>query len=476
MKTTGISLGLGAALLAVIALHLFEPDLSITWSYSHLSRDSWRVLAAVLLTVALPGIGAWAWTRPASMRPLDEHSGAVLAVVGLSVVAVVAVLGQLAPAPASNYDSIVLLDTMRGTRDGPMRWMLGTATLETLFSFLARGRDPTAFLAAANSAFAAVGILGLIAAGREVAQTRGEAIGLAVLVASAFGTLQITLGYLEIYPLALGILGSYIGLAARTLYRETSLVGCAVIAALAPFFYIGLALLAPSTIVLAVVIARRPGGLRRVGIAAAAGLAVAGLATLPHYGTPFAWSAFVADASADSHAQIGLQAGSPLLPLQYILSAKHLNEVFHSLLLVDPVGWLLLLGPGVALLSRSGTRTVSPFAAFLAAIATPYLVYAFWMDPLFGAYQDWDLWVTGAPAVSLLAAWAFIVWGRDQPRVTGALLGLALACASVHALARLHAIPIDAERHLRESPFHVSQERERERPQASRRPTHPSDA
>ena len=465
---------LGASLIAVLGLHFLSPALSITWSYAHLARDPWRVIAAAVLVSTLPALGAWGWQRPLGMRPLAPWSGRALAVAGVVTIATFALLGGFAPAPASNYDSIVLLDAIRGARDAPMRWMLGAATLETLYGLLAAGAGTTRFVASVNSALAAIGLLGLFVAGREVTRTRGEAVALGALVVSAFGTAQIAIGYVEVYPVALGVLGAYIGLAARSVQRDSSLVACAVIAGIAPFCYVGLALLAPSAVVLAIIVGRRPGGLRRVALAAGAGLAVAGLATVPEYGVPFAWTTFLADVAADSHAQIGLQQGSPLLPLRYIVSAEHLNEVVHSLLLVDPVGWLLLLGPGVALAVRRGLRAASPFAVFLGAIVLPYLLYSFSMDPLFGAYLDWDLWVTGAPAVSLLGGWAFLVWGREHPRSTGALLGLALACAGVHALARLHAMPFDAERHLRESPSHIS--RQDDRSQAIRRPNPLKDA
>jgi hypothetical protein len=42
------------------------------------------------------------------------------------------------------------------------------------------------------------------------------------------------------------------------------------------------------------------------------------------------------------------------------------------------------------------------------------------------------------------------------------LLGLALACSSVHLLARLNALDVEAERHLRESPSHIARDRRSE--------------
>ena len=129
MKGGLVTVGLGASLITVIALHFLEPTLSITWSYAHLSRDEWRMGAAALLSLALPAFGAWLWALPVSTDPLRIPSGPMLAVVGGLALSGVALLGAVAPAPASHYDSIVLLDSVRGTRDAPMRWMLGAAAL-----------------------------------------------------------------------------------------------------------------------------------------------------------------------------------------------------------------------------------------------------------------------------------------------------------------------------------------------------------
>ena len=139
--------------------------------------------------------------------------------------------------------------------------------------------------------------------------------------------------------------------------------------------------------------------------------------------------------------------------------------------MVDAAGWCVLvaLGPVVA---REGLRRgTDPLLLFLLAIAIPYVAYAWVMDPLYGAYLDWDLWAPGTPVVSLLAGWCFLQWARSRKRYAGALLGLVLACATTHALARLHATTIDRARHLLESPEHVSAS---QRGAARRAPTNDS--
>jgi len=447
--------GLALGLLGVIALHVFEPTLAITWSFAHLARDPWRVGLAIGLTLALPLLGAIAWPMPAGTRPLSRLRAPAAAVTAVVFVAAIATIGGMAPAPALTVDPLILLGSLVGTYEPPIRWMLGAWTLDVLTAPFRPGAPMQPLVGATNGALAAIGMLGLAVAVRKIALDRREAFAITALTWSAFGTLQISIGYLEIYPLALALLGIYVALAAGALRGDASLVGCAVVAALAPFFYIGLALLAPSTLVLAVVVARREGGVKRVAIAAGAGIVAAGAATLPVYGIPFAWHAFAADAAAASQPQVGLQPGSSLLPASYLFSAAHASEVLHSLLLLDGVGWLMLLGPGLAVCCSRRLRQPDPFALFLVSIALPYLAYVVAMDPIYGAYQDWDLWATGTPVISLLGAWAFVHWGRPSPRLTGALLGLALACAAVHALARLHAMDLDNARHQRESPVHA---------------------
>ena len=163
--------------------------------------------------------------------------------------------------------------------------------------------------------------------------------------------------------------------------------------------------------------------------------------------------AFVARAHADSGWQLGLSPTSSLLPLGDMLSGAHAREVVHTLLLVDGVGVLLLVLCGGWLVLHP--RTWSPQAALLALIVLPYLAYVVAMDPLFGAFADWDLFSYGAAATSLLGAYAFVVWGREHERAFAWLLGLAIASAGVHLLARWNALEVDLPRHLLESPYHA---------------------
>ena len=52
-------------------------------------------------------------------------------------------------------------------------------------------------------------------------------------------------------------------------------------------------------------------------------------------------------------------------------------------------------------------------------------------------------------------AYAFVVWGREHEHAFAWLLGLAIASAGVHLLARWNALDVDLPRHLLESPYHA---------------------
>src|SRR4029077_12672520 len=104
----------------------------------------------------------------------------------------------------------------------------------------------------------------------------------------------------------------------------------------------------------------------RIALGLLVAVALAGTATLPGFGAPFAWGAFVARAHADSGWQLGLSPTSSLLPPGYMLSGAHAREVVHTLLLVDGVGVLLLVVCGGWLVLHP--RAWSPEAALLALV------------------------------------------------------------------------------------------------------------
>lgn len=455
-RCLAVAAPLAAAFVATALVHLVPPPVAITWSFAHLDRHPALPVVAAMLLVVLPPLSAAAWRRPALGRPRGRMPWwtAPAAAAALGTVLVLAVRAGARP-PALSLDTWWLIETVRraGTE---MRWYLIVAA----YGVLARplGENPYAvelLVRQVNAMVGAAAVIVLVAAVRRLARTRGEAAAMALLVLSAMGVVQLVPGYLDVYPVPLLLLAVYLWTAFRVLDGAGHPAWPLAVAAVAPFFYVGLLLVLPSAAVVVVVELRRAGGWRRLLAASAAAAAVAGAATVPAFGRAFAWAAWRNAVAASSKRELGLSPTSSLLPLDHLLSWTHAAEVAHTLFLVDPVGWAMLGTAGVAVAATRWREPWHPAVPLLLGIAVPYLAYLVAMDPLWGAYADWDLFAYQVAATAILASWAFVTWGRGCPRACGLLLGLALAAASTHLLARWNAMHVDLRRHVHESPFHV---------------------
>ena len=447
-RPSAVALALAAGLAGELALHFLEPRLALTWSYAHLGRRAALRWLGIALVLALPAAGRCAWRQPGVDRPLGAVSWRST-LGGCALAGAVLALGRACPAPLVSIDPWFLVKSVAEGTGENGRWYLLLWSYERLGAAVRPWLDAPQVIRTVSGLAASVALVALAGAARRLGRTRGEAGAITLLAWSAFGTAQLVPGYLDVYPFALAVTALYLCTALGALAGDVHPGWPLALAFVAPFFYIGLVLLLPSTAVIALSAARRPEARAPLALGLLAAVAAAGAATLPGFGAPFAWRAFVARAHADSGWQLGLSPTSSLLPLGYLLSGAHAREVVHTLLLVDGVGVLLLVVCGAWLPRRD------PAAALLALLVAPWLAYVVAMDPLFGAFADWDLFSYGAAATSLLGAYAFVAWGRAAPRAFGWLLGLALAAASVHLLARWNALDVDLPRHLLESPYHV---------------------
>ena len=447
-RPSAVALALAAGLAGELALHFLEPRLALTWSYAHLGRRAALPWLGIALVLALPAAGRCAWRQPGVERPLGAVSWRST-LGGCALAGAVLALGRACPAPLVSIDPWFLVKSVAEGTGENGRWYLLLWSYERLGAAVRPWLDAPQVIRTVSGLAASVALVALAGAARRLGRTRGEAGAITLLAWSAFGTAQLVPGYLDVYPFALAVTALYLCTALGALAGDVHPGWPLTLAFVAPFFYIGLVLLLPSTAVIALSAARRPEARAPLALGLLAAVAAAGAATLPGFGAPFAWRAFVARAHADSGWQLGLSPTSSLLPLGYLLSGAHAREVVHTLLLVDGVGVLLLVVCGARLPRRE------PAAALLALVVAPWLAYVVAMDPLFGAFADWDLFSYGAAATSLLGAYAFVVWGREHERAFAWLLGLAIASAGVHLLARWNALDVDLPRHLLESPYHA---------------------
>ncbi len=454
MRTTCIATAivLTIALGAYLVLHFAEPVLSMTWSYAHLGRSPVLWILAALLVIGLPPLAVALAARPEASEPVRPWSWRAVAAWTVGLAAGLVVLGALFPTPHFSIDVLYYVEAVRDAKLENARWCLLLWFMIHLATALKHWIAADHLIRTTNGVFSAIALVALAGAARRLGRTRGEAIVITLLTVSAYGVAQLLMGYLDIYPTALAWTAVYLWTAFAALDGAMHPAVPLVIVTLAPFWYIGLVQLAPSAAVVVLVELRRTGGMRRLAIAAACALAVAGLATVPWFGRPFAWGTFFAAAKAQSKYELGLDPNSSLLPLDYMLSTLHAREVFHTLLLVDGVGWILLLACGAPLLLRG---RVDAKALVLVAIVGVSFAYVVTFDPVFGAYADWDLYSYGAAVSALLGAWALVTWGRACPRPAAALAGLALAASCVHLLARLNALNLDQAHHRAETPYHI---------------------
>jgi hypothetical protein len=459
-------------LAAAIALHVVEPASPITWSYAHLGRRPELRPVALLLVVALP-VAAMRLRRTSAWdAPLRGPSPAAVVGVALALGVGVWALGHVGspavPLPAGRalsrardffedkrfFVSSVNDDIMRIARWHLTLWTFHGLAVHTVGAPL--GGDVPQVVAAmiyrANQVLGVLALGALALAARALARTRGEAAAVWLLAVTSLGVLETATGYVDVYPTALAFTSLYLWTAVRAVRGELHPAWALGIAALGPFSYEGLLLLGPSAALVTIVAASGPGGRRRVALALAVAVVCAGAATLPVYGALFAWRRLATAMAADNAVALGWSPTSNLVPWQWFATALHAREVLHTLLLVDGTGVLLVVVLAPALARRVWRE---PALWVVGAVVAPYLAYVACMDPIYGAFADWDLFGYGAAATSLLGAALLVRWGRDDAPGFALVLGLAVAANAVHLLARYHALDVDLPRHIAESPRHV---------------------
>jgi hypothetical protein len=453
----GWAIGVGAA--AKIALHVLEPPLAITWSYGHLNRYPAMGWVALLLATLLPFLTARLERLPGAARPSAILRAPELLGLAAALSGIFLLVGWFFPSKAVSLDaSAFAVEVWKGDVS-THRWYLTITT----FSALHKGAEALSgvaipardFVSVANTALCGLAFALILGSASLLTRTRFECATLTLLSWTALGNLQLALYYMDIYPLVQLALAAFLFSGLRTIERDGHPIWPTLVGTVGLFFYQGLVLLLPALLLLLCAALRRPAGGRRVAVACAAALFLCAMATIPGYGAPLAFGPLLADLALDPTRPLGLSAESNFLPFSYLWSPVHLREFLHTFLLIDGVGSLLCLTTGGILTARILRGDFLSSAAVVLVLAATVVGYAFVMDPLWGAYRDWDLFSYAAVPTSLFGGYSFVAWCRAHPQWRGPLSGLLLAASLVHLAARLNAIELEAERHTEESPMHL---------------------
>ena len=182
------------------------------------------------------------------------------------------------------------------------------------------------------------------------------------------------MGYIDVYPAVQAFVSLFILGGVRAL-SGGGLTFPLVVAAIGPFAYVGLSLLAIPAAVLSSILLYRDGWRRVVGPALVAVVA-GGMCTTPLYGRPFDLVPFVESMRGISDAGLG---PGPLLPGWYFWTRYHLLDVLNSSVLIDGAGILLCLTLAWTIRSAVGW--------FLLSVFLPVFLHSIVTDPLFGPYS-----------------------------------------------------------------------------------------
>jgi hypothetical protein len=427
---------------ALLLLHLFEPDLPLAWSFAGLRLVWGSIVPGLAAAAAVTLVGILAWRSPLGRRPFPRVPPTVIAGGSVALWIALVIVGREWPAPDVCPDVMFLPHQLRSDGPGNGRWLLSVPLLQLIYAPFRDVAAAETVLRITNALFSTLSILLTCAIAARLGRSIREVVAVVLLVWTAFGSLQLAFGYVDIYPIVQVIVALYLWASLRYLDGDGRVLWPVLIAALGSCFYIGLILLGPSLLVIAWCSCRRR-EIDRLAVAVGAAIALVGLATVPPFGAPFAvgaWSERLASVSWR-----GLNPDRQTLPLGHMLGIRHAGEVLSTLVLLD--------GVGLALAATLSPRSLR--GAYLWSILASGLAFVVAMDPVWGPYSDWDLFSYLTLPISIAGALALVTWSRAQPRLAGLVLGLALATSVVHLMARLNSLHVDFERHIAASPYHI---------------------
>jgi len=431
-----------SAISSLVVLHLVEPELTLSWSFAGL-RAAWGTVLPALVAGALVfAVVLLCWRAEIGDRVPRRPSVSAIMIWGLLLWLILLLVGFRWPAPDVCPDAAYLPFQLQVHGRGNPRWLLAVPLLQVLFAPFDGRLDPDLFLRAVNALFSTMSVLLTAGIALRLGRSLREVVAIVVLVWTGLGTLQLAFGYVDIYPLVQLLVALYLWTAIRYLDGDGSVFWPLVVAVARPCFYIGLILLGPSVLVLLFSTWQRR-DLNAVSLALCVALTLAGLATMPMFGTVFAVPAWLHRLS--NVGVYGLNPGRQTLPVSYMFSMRHAGEVISSLVLLD----------GVALVLVAALPIRTRVGMLLLLILLARLAFVIAMDPVWGPYSDWDLFSYPTFPLGVGAGLAFATWSRGRSRMAGVVLGPALAASTVHLFARLNTLHLDFERHNTASPFHI---------------------
>lgn len=452
---SAVLIALSAAAIGLYGLHFFaSADWPMSWGFVYFGLTTLGAAAYVASTLLGVGLLHWLARNDTRSDHVALSPGVALALVAAAG-AGFALAGWLWPTKALTLDSAQFIMRVRDGVFDNTRWYLTILLFHgveaTATAWVPKG-IPIPLL---NATFTGAAYAAMALAALRLSRWRFDRIVIVAFAFLAFGNAQLGLWYKDVYPVLQFFMAAFLWTSLRAVDGDGSPAWPLSLAAIGPFFHPGLILLAPPAGLLAIDGLRRPFTRRGTILGATMAILCAGLATIPGWGVPFAFGAWLDMLAATSLHREGLSSESSLLPLDYLLGARHLRDLWNGFVLLDGPGVLscLLAGP-ILLVYRLGSGwDVRPW--ILGLLAGGSLAYSAVMDPLYGPYLDWDLFSFTTVATSLFGAYALVVVGRERTQLKSVTAALLIGASTLHLGARLNKTQLEKERLMEQSPIHA---------------------
>src|SRR6185503_18919677 len=181
--------------------------------YAHLARHPTLPWIGAALVLVLPVVTVRAWRHPAASRAPGRLSWRIVVGAGVPLAALLIVAGQLWPNPPISVDPVALILDVKDRSIGAGRRLLLVWLMWNLWALIGSlWINIPAFIRAMDALLGTGALLALAACAYRLGRTRGEVAAIALLAWTAFGTFQLCIGYLEVYPAELAATALFVWL------------------------------------------------------------------------------------------------------------------------------------------------------------------------------------------------------------------------------------------------------------------------